>query len=142
MILEIELVPKNNWYLNLRSELTKTKWDIVRRKVYNNAGYRCEVCGGRGDTWPVECHEKWEYDDENKIQKLTGLIALCPLCHKVKHIGLTKKNGEYDAVLEHFCKINKIDKEIAEKYITEQFNKWLNRSEYTYRLDLTYLDNL
>jgi hypothetical protein len=27
----------------------------------------------------MECHEIWEYNDEDKIQKLIGLISLCPI---------------------------------------------------------------
>jgi len=48
----------------------------------------CETCGGCGPQYPVECHEIWNYDDTRLIQKLDGLIALCPDCHEVKHIGL------------------------------------------------------
>lgn len=33
----------------------------------------------------LECHEVWEYDEENSIQRLSGLLALCTWCHKVKH---------------------------------------------------------
>lgn len=33
----------------------------------------------------LECHEEWEYDEENGVQRLSDLRALCTWCHKVKH---------------------------------------------------------
>lgn len=33
----------------------------------------------------LECHEVWEYDEENSIQRLSKLLALCTPCHRVKH---------------------------------------------------------
>jgi hypothetical protein len=68
--LTVELVPETSWYSNLRSELTEEQWDTVRRRCYVAADYRCEVCGGRGPKWPVECHEVWSYDDLEHVQTL------------------------------------------------------------------------
>ena len=57
--LTIELVPKTAWYKNVRSEVSKDRWDELRKECYRNANYKCEVCGGTGPKWPVECHEIW-----------------------------------------------------------------------------------
>ena len=84
MKLTVELVPRSLWGINLRSELPKSKWDKLRKATYKKANFVCEICGGVGRKWPVECHEIWHYDDENKVQRLDGLIALCPPCHQVK----------------------------------------------------------
>lgn len=65
--------PKNSW--------TKSDARLIAVQI------TLKVCGGRGEKWPVECHEMWQYDDKNHVQKLAGLIALCPDYHKVKHIG-------------------------------------------------------
>ena len=89
MKLEIELVPKDLFFRSLRSLVTKQSWDVIRREAYKKAGYRCEICGGKGDRWPVECHEIWEHDDERHIQYLKGTIALCPNCHMIKHTGFS-----------------------------------------------------
>src|SRR5207302_1396445 len=80
--LTVELVPSSCWYTNVRSHVPKTVWDRLRRQVAAEAGNRCEICGGRGRRWPVECHEVWEYDDDEKIQRLQRLVALCPACHE------------------------------------------------------------
>ncbi len=65
--LTVELVPRTCWFSNLRSELSKEEWDRLRRPVFERAGNRCEVCGGKGTQHPVECHEVWEYDDERLV---------------------------------------------------------------------------
>ena len=77
MKLTIELVPSTSWGNNLRSEanLSKDRWDTLRRQSYRKAGYRCEICSEKGPTHPVECHEIWHYDDETKTQTLKGLIS-------------------------------------------------------------------
>ena len=54
-----ELVPAPSWYINLRALLPKEEWDRLRRDCYDRAGNRCQVCGGRGSKWPVECDEHW-----------------------------------------------------------------------------------
>ena len=57
--LTIELVPQTCWFSNVRSEVSAADWDRLRKLTSNAAGGRCEVCGGRGPRWPVECHEIW-----------------------------------------------------------------------------------
>jgi len=78
--LTVELVPSTSWYSNVRSEVSKKDWNAIRKRVYREANYVCQICAGRGSKWPVECHEIWAYDDENHIQELAGMQALCPKC--------------------------------------------------------------
>ena len=59
MKLTIELVPQTAWYSNVRSNVTKSEWDVLRKACYKAAGYKCEVCSGKGPKHPVECHEMW-----------------------------------------------------------------------------------
>lgn len=137
--LTIELVPASSFYHNLRSLLKKSQWDILRKKAYQLANYKCEICGGIGKKHPVECHEKWEYDDITHIQKLAGLYALCPKCHQVKHFGLAALNNKFEATLKHFVKINQISLEDANLYIQNAFEVWDVRSRYEWTLDLSWL---
>ncbi|HEY9705549.1 MAG TPA: HNH endonuclease [Allocoleopsis sp.] len=142
MKLNIELVPSTSWFSNLRSLLTTEEWDKVRKGCYKHAGYKCEICGGVGPKHPVECHETWEYDEAKGIQKLVGLISLCPSCHEVKHIGLAGINGRRDEAVKHFCAVNGCSKEEAEKYISECFEIWNRRSQQDWTLDVSLLDEL
>jgi len=87
----------------------------------------------------VECHEIWEFNDQTRLQKLTGVIALCPKCHMVKHIGLAQRNGKYVEAVDHFCKVNKVDRFYAEQYIRQAFYQWQNRSIFEWILNIDWL---
>lgn len=69
--------------------------DRLRRQVYQAAGDRCEICGGRGTDHPVEAHEVWAYDDTTLVQRLLRMTALCRACRevKVKHYGRTSSSA-------------------------------------------------
>lgn len=138
MKLTVELIPKSSWDNNLRSYLTSTQWDKVRRKCYQEAGYKCEICEGVGPKHPVECHEKWDF--VNGQVKLFGLIALCPACHEVKHIGRAVATGNEKRALAHFMKVNQMSKADSVAYINEAFDIWRNRSRYPWKLEISYLE--
>ena len=138
--LTIELVPQGQWGSNLRSELPKSEWDSLRGLTYANAGHRCEVCGGKGSRWPVECHEKWEYDNKNKVQRLIGLIALCPSCHEVKHIGRTMAVGNGKRAVAHIMRVNGWSESFALSYIENAFEVWEKRSGEDWTLDISWLN--
>ena len=141
MKLTIELVPKTCWYSNVRSNVSKQEWDKIRKHCYALSGNRCEVCGGKGSKHPVECHEIWSYDDHNFIQKLEGLISLCPMCHKTKHVGLAQINGQLDMVAKHLAKVNGVKLRESYEYIDNSFKLWSDRSNFEWMIDITYLDN-
>jgi hypothetical protein len=138
--LSIEMVPEPCWFINLRSELDPNDWKRLKQRTYRKANYRCEVCGGRGPEWPVECHEIWHYNDEEHIQELVGLIALCPACHEVKHMGFATMSGRGDIAAQHLAEVNEWTTGEADRYIKEQFAVWEERNKYTWRLDLTWLN--
>ena len=139
--LEIKLIPKTTWYLNLRSMFTKERWDKLRKGCYKNADYVCEICGGsgldQGFNWPVECHEVWEF--EGKIQKLERLIALCPMCHKCQHLGLAQIQGHFDEARNHYIKVNELTANDADKDIKDAFDVWNERSKIDWKLDINVL---
>lgn len=140
MKLTVELVPSTTWFVNLRSILTRSEWDKVRKGRYKKAKNRCEVCGGQGPKWPVECHEVWHYNDNTKQQTLTGLVALCPDCHKVKHLGLALIKGWYDESVKHFCKINNLSQSEAEIYIAKVFDTHNYRSKFEWVVNTEWLN--
>lgn len=138
-LLTIELVPKTAWYRNVRSNVSKAEWDRLRKIIFSRAGHVCEICGGRGPKWPVECHEVFEYDDERHIQRLVRLIALCPSCHEVKHIGLANVRGRGEKATAHLARVNSWSIADAQLYIEGCFETWLRRSRHQWTLDLSYL---
>ena len=137
--LTIELVPRTSWYNNLRNRMSKESWDKVRKTAYWEHGYRCVVCGV--SDVQLHCHEVWEYDDDKHTQTLKGFVALCPMCHHVKHIGLAgilADKGELDfgTVVSHFMQVNSCDKAAFWKYHDEAFALWEARSQYQWTVDL------
>jgi hypothetical protein len=137
--LTVELVPEGQWGANLRQVLKKKDWDFLRKRKYKAAGHVCEVCSGVGPKWPVECHEIWYYDDTMKVQRLDGLIALCPPCHQVKHIGRSFAVGRGPETLHHMMEVNEWEMPQAEQYIQGVFETWKERSKHNWVLDITWI---
>ena len=137
--LTIELVPQTCWYSNVRSNVSTKDWDILRKTSYSKADYKCKICGDKGTAHPVECHEIWEYDDKNHIQKLIGLVSLCPRCHEVKHIGLAQIRGREDQAIEQLMRVNKISLLEARQMISKAFDVWQRRSTYDWTLNIDLL---
>ena len=137
--LKIELVPQSSFYNNIRNEVSKQIWDIIRKSTYKKAGYECEVCGTEG---VLHCHEIWSYDDEEKIQTLKGFQALCENCHMLKHIGFSmhtekgKEKFDREELINHFCEINDCTREDFMEYEEKVFKQWRKRSEYEWVVDL------
>lgn len=134
----IELVPATSWYNNLRNAIPKTTWDTIRRNVYAQYNYRCSICRASG---MVHCHEKWEYDDKKYVQKLIGFIALCPLCHWVKHIGLAgirAREGKlnFEQIIQHFMNVNNCNRKAFEEHRDDTFKKWQERSKHLWKLEI------
>jgi len=148
LVLDFELVPRTAWFSNVRSMVSKNDWDILRKECYMQAGHVCEICGGKGPKHPVEAHEVWAYNDKAKIQKLIRLIALCPACHDVKHIGnaiiRAKENDALhhviDELLRHFLVVNNVSEAEASKAFENAMNVFEKRSKHEWSCDITWLD--
>lgn len=74
-------------------------WDIMRKKCYEDAGYKCEVCGYEHQApADLHAHELFDIDYEKGTSTFVRLICLCPMCHlRFIHSGraLTMyKNGD------------------------------------------------
>jgi hypothetical protein len=89
---------------------------------------------------PVEAHEIWVFDDQTKIQKLEGIVALCPQCHLVKHLGRAQATGQYQKAISHLCKVNGWTKQDAELYIQVCYEVWSQRSRSQWQLDISLVD--
>ena len=138
--LTVEFVPSSSHYKNVRSNVKKKEWDKIRRQVYKEAGYKCEICGGVGKRHPVECHEVFEYNDTKGIQKLVRFEALCNLCHMVKHFGRSEMIGKRKVALYHLIKVNGWTEADAELYLEAMAEQWIARSQLLkWELDLCLL---
>ena len=137
MKLNFELVPDSCWYSNLRSELPKEVWDKIRKKAYARAGGKCMLCGA--PTARLEAHEQWECDDNNGVQKLKNVVAVCKACHEVIHIGRTQLMGREKEASEHFMKVNGCTYAEYRKALGEANEKHRERSRREWQLDVSDL---
>jgi hypothetical protein len=125
--LGFELVPEECWYSNLRSVLKPSDWDKVRFDAYARANGRCMVCGRW--TKRLEAHEKWSYDEENALQKLEDVVALCHSCHEVKHISRTQLVGRGAEAMEHFMRVNGVSQMEYHGALQEANEVYLRRNK-------------
>lgn len=138
--LSIELVPSTSWFNNVRAVVSKKQWDYLKSQVSSRAYNVCEICGGVGPKHPVECHEIWSFNNKTLVRKLEGMIALCPNCHMVKHIGFAEIQGKRVTAIRHLMSVNKLTITKAEAYVTEAFKVWAERSTKTWKLDISHLE--
>lgn len=137
--LNFELVPDSCWYSNLRSNLPQAVWDVIRKKAYAKAGGKCMICGA--PTTRLEAHERWEYDDINKIQRLADIVAICKSCHEVIHIGRTQLIGKEREACEHFLKVNNCSYSDYCKALGEANATHRERSRHDWQLDASNLND-
>jgi len=143
--LTVDLIPSTSWWNNARTNLTPGEWDRLRKAQYKAAGFKCEICGGNGKEqgcrWPLECHEVWEYEESTQTQRLVRLIALCPRCHSIKHLGRTwSLHPEKIAqTLQHLMMINGWTYDQVKVHIENAFKIWNQRSQHPWQLDISVL---
>lgn len=98
---------------------------------------KCEICGSPER---LNCHEHWEFDEANAVQRLVRLGTVCNMCHHVSHIGRSKQlsaDGHLDiqAVRDHFLKVNAVDAKTLAKHEKEAEALFLKRSQTDWKID-------
>ena len=149
LILTVDLVPEAQWYKNLRTQVRPSVWDKLRKAVYAQAGFKCQICGAEAKG-KLNCHEVWEYPDiweldelnhkENPVQRLVGFQAVCSMCHHVNHIGMASilaSRGRLDLeeVVKHFMKVNSVSRKVFEKHYSEAVDIWHYRTQFEWVQD-------
>ncbi len=82
--LTIEPVPKTLANQSLSKQLGN-RWKKISKEERARYDHKCAVCEVAPGKGRLHCHEIWEYDDAACVQKLSGFVALCDPCHRVKH---------------------------------------------------------
>ncbi len=83
--LTVEPVPTTTAGKSLNKTLSSNRWARISKRVRDEYGNKCAICGVLGQKGGIHCHEEWEYDEAAGVQRLSALIPLCRLCHRVKH---------------------------------------------------------
>jgi len=143
--LKIELVPEPLWGCSLRSDhaLGRKRWRTLRKRVLDDRGAACAVCGSSAGT--PHLHERWSYTERPKtgIAKLVGLEVICDLCHRVHHFGQTKQLNQertlsdagLAAVKRHFGSVNKGCEVDLNAHYAAALAEWRVRSSKSWRVD-------
>lgn len=138
--LRIETLPSSSWASSLQNLLTTEVWTRFERLAAESAGGVCELCGsGRGQ---LECHEVWTYHSparsyEPGIQRLDGLLCLCPECHEMFHPGLATARGHRNEIIQRLCLINAWSEREYRRYAEWGNALAKSRSAIEWELDLT-----
>jgi hypothetical protein len=142
-----DLLPEQVWGSNLRAILSRQGWDELRIPVCARAKNRCEVCGDTasdpvsGSLRRPDCHELWSFEIQSDrfVQRLSGLVAMCPNCHRCMHVGLAERRGELDRVREQLARINGWNRSEVEAALNSAFGAFQGRRGFSWDLDLTLL---
>jgi DNA helicase-2/ATP-dependent DNA helicase PcrA len=126
--LSFEFVPQNLWCKNLRSELSQTDWDTIKKNVREKG--ECAFCHTKTDQ--LDAHERWIYDDVHHIQKLLEIVPVCKSCHAAIHFGFTNTRGQEAAekAMQWFMDINHLTELEAFTEYENACDLWTERSEY------------
>lgn len=129
--------------LAARTEMVKSDWDKLSKKVRQDANYVCEYCGEQHpEPWGTACHEEWEYSIEKVNDEWVGtyhlkaLKCVCSKCHDVCHPGSTAfRGGNIEEVFERYKRINEVDEKTlqydftATKLRRDALSRYVNRWE-------------
>ncbi|KAK9816032.1 hypothetical protein WJX74_000596 [Apatococcus lobatus] len=124
--------------VNLSTLLSGADWEQLAHKTYATADHRCEVTGGVGPAWPVECQEVWEFDDKQHVLRLMGMTALAPEVHLAKHI-MQLDGQQQSRALETLEQVNMWNLGDVETYLKGVAEQAQHRSNHIWQLDLTWL---
>lgn len=133
-----DMLPSTVWEANLRHLLSDAEWDRLRKFCYAAAGNTCVACGSRGEPH-IEAHEAWRFDEKTGVQSLRGILALCPTCHRAKHLGLAGRFGVLDSVYNRLMWLNDWSKSDLKRELDKVMARQEELSMRTWTLDLTYL---
>jgi len=130
--LKMELVPQPNWGKDLAKLVKKSVWKKISEEVRSKAGWKCEICGAEPSRQFLHAHEIWEYDEENAVQRLVGMISLCIRCHDIKHMGRSQKiypQERINELIQHFMDVNQCDMDDYHAHSLLVSREWKRRSE-------------
>jgi len=138
----IDMIPQKCWFNNVRKHIKASNWNILRNFIYNRVDNKCECCNVlKTAENPLEAHERWDYDNINKIQKLIRLVALCRKCHLSTHMGYANVTGRRKEARQHLMEVRNFTEEEFEKHYEEVGNLWVIRNNIDYILDISLITN-
>lgn len=145
-----DALPPTVWGSNVRALAERSPergvWDRLRFATGDAAGNRCEACGVESSTpggrpRRPDCHERWVFDLTGPVpvQRLDRLVALCPGCHEVQHLGRATTLGRRPVVLATLMRVNRWERIDAVADIIRADYRFRLVAEHRFDLDLSAL---
>lgn len=114
-------------------------WNAMRKKCYEDAEYKCEICGRDLHDGGYNCHELYSVDYANQTTKFERCICLCAYpCH-LGCIHTGRALTMYKKGSPIFCKENLLEWAEHAFTIISSYNKE-HEGEEPLRLFSTWLD--
>jgi len=143
--LYVDLIPHSSWYQSVRENIDLVDWERIKEMCKKRVAYRCELCGSYPNYEQknyLECHERFLFDKDKRVQKLVRFVCLCSRCHYVTHWGLSAILGREDIAFAHLMKVNKWDEERVHTHVEHRFALWEEKSEISWNIDISILDSM
>lgn len=143
--LMLDLVPRTLWGRNLRSSehgLGPQRWKTLRRRLLNEAGGKCSICGSSDG---LHGHEVWKYEEGLKRGKATlvRVEIICWSCHAIAHWGNTARlilrgaisHETHMALRKHFRRVNRCRQVDFDRRAKRALSIYQRRSEVEWDID-------
>lgn len=143
--LYVDLIPSSSWYTNAREYIDEVDWERVKELCKKRSRNKCELCNtspNYAERNYLECHERFIYDKDTSVQKLIRFICVCSKCHKSIHFGLAQIQGHAEEAKRHLMEVNNWDEKRVSEHINKRFELWELKSEMSWKLDLSMLQNM
>ena len=138
---EVDLVPKPSWGKKVSTILGGRKWRNIRKRELDRVRNRCEICGQEGEPRELICHELWEYDDANHVQRLRGYNVVCRGCNLIYHLGYAASNELANEAIEHFSKLTGLGFREARELLNSKYRELIQihkeRSKHDWKIDVS-----
>lgn len=138
--LRFEFVPKSLRNNTLQSVLNYTDWETLSENLCEKR--ICSICGCKA--FGLYVNEFWSYDDENHMQSLRKITAVCEDCYRTLHADCCEYSQEVDEVLSHYAKVNACTLEEAETSLQDALDVWKERNthQWTQKVNMEIVKKL
>lgn len=87
-ILSMPNIPHPLHGLAPRTVIGNSAWNVMRKRCYYDAGYKCQACGKQCEPGQCDAHELYTINYVTGESKFERCVCLCRICHRLSiHTG-------------------------------------------------------
>jgi len=94
----------------------------------------CQVYSDAASASPLNCHELWDYNDDQSTATLVGLRIQCRNCDSAVHMGRAVRLGFGNTALAQLVKVNLIGAREARMLYRSALDEWRLRNKKHWRI--------